>query len=405
MKDNNASFLQTFKKQFMQMSVPKRIFSSVAAILIVATLCAGVIWALGGGNNAFVYNPETTLETQTPVTTPNITPNVTTDATQAPEATEEAKETEQPTQVQSNNIAMVTGESNIAANAATNGGTNVESYEQKNKTQMQQYTKEEVPVEEQKIVATSAAVCDIMDRLGIDLIGVPATTVSTIAARYNDVTRVGSPMEPDMEIIKKINPSDVIGPDTLQADLQMKYDNIGVKSTFVNLRSVQGLYDSVKAIGYHYGKQAEADAIIAEYKEFMSFYSSGHEGEPSPKVLVLMGLPGSYLVATQNSYAGSLVELAGGENVFHHDSKDFITVNTEAILAADPDVIIRTAHGLPEEAIAMFNREFSTNDIWKHFRAVKEGRVYDVDYMLFGMSATFDYPQALADLEPMLYGG
>ena len=25
-------------------------------------------------------------------------------------------------------------------------------------------------------------------------------------------------------------------------------------------------------------------------------------------------------------------------------------------------------------------------------------------YMLFGMSATFDYPQALADLEPILYG-
>lgn len=408
MKDNNPSFLQTFKKWFMQMSVPKRIFSSVATVLVVAVLCAGAIWAFGGGNNAFVYNPETALETQTPVTTPNVTPDATpeatSDATQTPEATEETKETEQPTQIPSNNTAMVTGESNIAANAASSGGTNVEGYEQKNKAEMQEYIKEEVPVEEQKIVATSAAVCDIMDRLGIDLIGVPATTVSTIAARYNGVTRVGSPMEPDMEIIKKLQPTDVIGPDTLQADLQMKYDNIGVKSTFVNLRSVQGLYDSVKAIGYHYGKQAEADAIIAEYKEFMSFYSSGHEGEPSPKVLMLMGLPGSYLVATQNSYAGSLVELAGGTNVFHHESKDFLTVNTEAMLAADPDVIIRTAHGLPEEAIAMFNREFSTNDIWKHFRAVKEGRVYDVDYMLFGMSATFDYPQALADLEPMLYG-
>lgn len=306
--------------------------------------------------------------------------------------------------IQSNDAAAIVGESSIAVNAASNGGTNVESYAQQNREEMQQYIQEEVPVEEQRIIATSAADCDIMDRLGIDLVGVPATTVSNVAARYNDVTRVGSPMEPDMEIIKQLQPTDVIGPDTLQADLQMKYDNIGVESTFVNLRSVEGLYESVKAIGYRYGKQAEADAIIAEYEEFISFYSSGHEGEDSPKVLVLMGLPGSYLVATQNSYAGSLVELAGGTNVFHHDSKDFITVNTEAILATDPDVIIRTAHGLPEEAIAMFNKEFSTNDIWKHFRAVQEGRVYDVDYMLFGMSAIFDYPQALAELESMLYG-
>ena len=253
-----------------------------------------------------------------------------------------------------------------------------------------------------RIIATSAATCDIMDRLGIDLVGVPETTVSSIAARYNGVTRVGSPMGPDMEVIKSLNPTDVIGPDTLKADLQMQYNNIGVNSTFINLRSVKGLYDSVELIGDKYGKSAEADAIVQEYKNFMASYSANHGGK-SPKVLVLMGLPGSYLVATNNSYAGSLVELAGGTNVFH-DSRDFLTISPEEMLARDPDVIIRTAHGLPQEALAMFNKEFSTNDIWKHFRAVQEGKVYDVDYMIFGMSATFDYPQALADLEPMLYG-
>lgn len=300
-------------------------------------------------------------------------------------------------------IAAVTGKSSVAANASS-GGSDVVAYQNRNKSKQTAEANEPVPVQEQRIIATSAAVCDIMDRLGIELIGVPSTSVSSIAARYGNAVRVGSPMEPDMEIIKSLKPTDVISPDTLQADLQMKYDNIGAKSTFINLRSVDGLYDSVKFLGDKYSKKNEADAIIAEYKEFMNGYASAHTGKKKPRVLVLMGLPGSYLVATQNSYAGSLVELAGGENVFHHNSKDFVSVNTEELLARDPDVIIRTAHGLPDEAVKMFNREFSANDIWKHFRAVKEGRVYDVDYMLFGMSATFDYPQALADLEPMLYG-
>lgn len=254
-----------------------------------------------------------------------------------------------------------------------------------------------------RIIATSASVCDIMDRLGLSLVGVPETSVSAIASRYNGVTTVGSSMSPDMEIIKSLNPTDVIGPDSLETDLKIRYDNIGVNSTFVNLRSVKGLYDSVRLIGDKYGKSAEADEIVKEYNEFMAAYSSRHSGQRS-KVLVLMGLPGSYLVATQNSYAGSLVELAGGENIFHDDTKDFLTINPEEMLARDPDVIIRTAHGLPKEALEMFEKEFSSNDIWKHFRAVKNGRVFDVDYMLFGMSATFDYPQALAALEPMLYG-
>lgn len=52
----------------------------------------------------------------------------------------------------------------------------------------------------------------------------------------------------------------------------------------------------------------------------------------------------------------------------------------------------------------MFAEEFSTNDVWKHFRAVQDGRVYDLDSSLFNMSANFSYSEALQALQPMLYG-
>ena len=52
-----------------------------------------------------------------------------------------------------------------------------------------------------------------------------------------------------------------------------------------------------------------------------------------------------------------------------------------------------------------FAREFSTNDIWKHFRAVEEGRVYRLDYTSFGMSCTFEWPKALKVLQEILYEG
>ena len=51
----------------------------------------------------------------------------------------------------------------------------------------------------------------------------------------------------------------------------------------------------------------------------------------------------------------------------------------------------------------MFNKDFAENDIWQHFDAVKNGRVYDLTYEYFGMSATFKYPQALEELQPILY--
>lgn len=121
--------------------------------------------------------------------------------------------------------------------------------------------------------------------------------------------------------------------------------------------------------------------------------------------LVLMGLPGSYIVATESSYVGNLVKLAGGINVYGDgDGQEFLTANTEDMKTKEPDIILRAAHALPDDVVEMFKEEFETNDIWKHFEAVQKGRVYDLPYELFGMSAKFNYPDALEVLQPLLYG-
>lgn len=73
------------------------------------------------------------------------------------------------------------------------------------------------------------------------------------------------------------------------------------------------------------------------------------------------------------------------------------------MLQKDPDIILRTAHALPDQVMEMFKKDFATNDIWKHFRAVKEGKVYDLSYKRFGMSAKFNYKEALDDLEEIFY--
>ena len=158
-----------------------------------------------------------------------------------------------------------------------------------------------------------------------------------------------------------------------------------------------------KELGEIFDRQAEADALVAEFTDFYEEYSQKNAGKEHPKVLILMGLPGSYIIATENSYVGSLVAMAGGENVYAGTDQEFLTVNTEDMKTKEPDIILRTAHALPDQVVEMFKKDFATNDIWKHFQAVQEGRVYDLTYELFGMSATFRYPEALEELQPILY--
>ena len=258
---------------------------------------------------------------------------------------------------------------------------------------------------EVRIVATSPAAVDICDRLELDLVGVCSSTLSTIPERYQDVTTVGTAMSPDLEILKSLNPDYVLSPNSLQSDLQPKYASIGVNSLFLNLRSVEGMYASIEGLGEKFGREEQAQALVEEYEQFMEEYRSQNEGKESPTVLVLMGLPGSYIVATESSYVGNLVKLAGGINVYGDgDGQEFLTANTEDMKTKEPDIILRAAHTLPDDVVEMFKEEFETNDIWKHFEAVQKGRVYDLPYELFGMSAKFNYPDALEVLQPLLYG-
>lgn len=256
---------------------------------------------------------------------------------------------------------------------------------------------------EPRLIATSPAVAAICDRLELDLVGVCSTSVSTIPERYKELPDVGTAMSPDMEVIASLNPDWILSPSSLRSDLEPKYEAIHTDWAFLNLRSVKGMYQSIHELGEIFGKEEKAAELEKEFQDFYEKYKTVNENKKHPKVLILMGLPGSYIIATENSYVGSLVEMAGGENVYAGTDQEFLTVNTEDIKSKEPDMILCTAHALPEQVTKMFQEDFSTNDIWKHFEAVQNNEVHYLTYELFGMSATFEYQKALEELQTILY--
>lgn len=259
-----------------------------------------------------------------------------------------------------------------------------------------------------RIAATSVATCEILEALGVEsehVVGIPHSDAYTIPEPYENATSLGSPMAPDMEILKSLSVDYVLTPNSLEGELKPQYKNIGVKSCFLNLKSVDGMYDSIREIGELLGKTEQAEKLCAEYEQFKADFAEQNHRDDPPKVLILMGLPGSYVVATESSYVGSLVKLAGAENIYGDgDGTDFLNVNVEDMLSRKPDIILRTSHAMPEQVAIMFEEEFKNNNIWKHFDAVKNGKVYDLDNEKCGMSATFRYKDALEDLKSILYG-
>lgn len=256
--------------------------------------------------------------------------------------------------------------------------------------------------EEQRIISTTVAVTEIMDALEIDLIGVP-TSYKKLPERYKGLPDLGNPMSPDMEKIKSLKPTEVLSVTTLEYDLKPVFEKSGVNTTYLDLTSLEKMQNAITDLGEKYDREKQAEKVVTEFDKKIANIQKEVEGKEQPTVLILLGVPGSYLVATEHSYIGDLVKQLGGENIVQGESVEYLASNTEYLKKADPDIILRAAHGMPKEVVEMFNEEFQTNDIWKHFKAVKNDRVYDLEERLFPTTANLAAMEALDELKKMMY--
>lgn len=257
--------------------------------------------------------------------------------------------------------------------------------------------------EEHRIISTTVAIVEIIEQLDLDLVGIP-TTYKELGPRYRDLPDVGIANEPDMEIVKSLKPTDVLSVTTLKSDVEQYYEQTNTPVTFLDLESVDGMLESILYLGEKYNRMEQAEAIVEKFDKQMEEIAKATEGKESPSVLILLGVPGSYLVATENSYLGDLAKRAGATNVFPgEDGVEYTSANTEYLQQTNPDVILRAAHGMPEAVVEMFEKDFAENDVWKHFDAVKNGRVYDLEETLFGTTANLASYDALLHLLDILY--
>lgn len=258
------------------------------------------------------------------------------------------------------------------------------------------------------IVSTSVAICEILDEFGFDnVVGVPETS-GEIPERYSVAEKVGAPMNPDFEIIKSLDPDLVLSPQTLESSLAESYRTAGITSAFLDLSSVEGMYAAIVSLGEYLGCEEQAERLKNEYTTYMQEYKSGAAQEQD--ILLLMAFPdGFYLVATENSYVGNLIKLAGGRNVYgsdyQGDENGFVNINPEDIVQKKPDRIFVFAHYAQEDAFSYMKSEFKNNTSWQYFDAVKNGNITYLPSEYFGMSANLSWTDSLEYLEPIMSGG
>src|SRR5699024_11581636 len=100
------------------------------------------------------------------------------------------------------------------------------------------------------------------------------------------------------------------------------------------------MHEEILQLGKDYDREEQANDIIESFEKKTEEISEKIQGKDHPKVLILMGVPGSYLVGTESSYIGNLVEIAGGENVIKEEDKEFISSYEADLHKQNPTILL-----------------------------------------------------------------
>lgn len=268
--------------------------------------------------------------------------------------------------------------------------------------------KEEVVVKEElKISSSTVAATQVMDRLGLDLVGVPKTSTK-LPEKYKDVQEVGQAFSPNFEVIASLTPDLLVFDSSFKDKVEEQVKQYGMNAFYFNTATFGDFKNSVIELGKITSKEEEAQKLDKELQSSVdNVLEKGKKSNKDVKVAILFGTSESYMLATDKSYVGDLLNTIGVKNITDElDSIDsaYVNYSMEQVLELNPDYVLRLAHGDIEESKKAFNAEFEKNPAWKSLDATKEGKVYDLDPTLFAVTANLGVKDAVTELGNIIYG-
>ena len=200
-----------------------------------------------------------------------------------------------------------------------------------------------------RIITLGGALTETVDALGFGK-NIVATDVTSIYPAYvNSLPKVSKNRSVSAEGLISFRPDLVLAPEgsvSKEIEYQLKSANI----TLVNIKqeySVAGAVAFIKNVAAALQVPEKGDALAGQTQVKVNrAIATVRKTGKSPKVLFIYARgTGVMLVAGKKTNIDAIISLAGGQNAAQ-DFDDFKPYTTEALVAADPDVILMFDFGL-----------------------------------------------------------
>lgn len=235
----------------------------------------------------------------------------------------------------------------------------------------------------EKIVALSPSINEIVFALGEGEKVVGNTTYCTYPQEAINITKVGGYFSPSLEKILALDPTIVIMQQNNYA-LAQKLQRLGIKTQVVKIDTLENIKISILQIGKTLNKELKAKEILENINSELEKLKGITTNK---RILFVMGhntsLASRIFVAGQNLYFDDIINESGNTNALQSQRKGQPILNTENIIACNPDIVILLAHSMKEMGL-------SKNDLvspWLKLpiNAAKTDSIYIIDKMYSGI--------------------
>ena len=239
-----------------------------------------------------------------------------------------------------------------------------------------------VPKEVNTIISTAPSNTEVLVALGLadKLVAVDKYSAD-VEGISEDLPKIDF-RNPDAEAIIALNPDIIIASGHNKAGDEDPFALIkeaGIPVAYIpSSYSIDGIYGDIEFIASLTDTEKEGKDLINSMKEEIeSIKSIGNTITDKKNVYFEIGAGSGLYTFGNETFLNEMIETIGATNVFGEENS-WITVTPEAVIDANPDVILANTPGTNEAGLTAVE-DIKSREGWDTVAAVQNGNVYEID--------------------------
>ena len=228
-----------------------------------------------------------------------------------------------------------------------------------------------------RIVALTAADCEILCALGCEDALVGRGEFCDYPASVLDKPSVQSGYNTNIEEIIALQPQVVLMGTMAQTTEQVEaLAQAGIQVVVSDAQNIEGVYTAIRLIGAIMGKDAEAEAMVADMQTAFADIEARSEATGKTVYFEVSPLQWGLWTAGKGTFMDELAAMCGLENAFA-DVEGWAEISEEQVIARDPDYIVTITMYYGEGPTPV--EEIKGRAGWDALKAVQNDTILNAD--------------------------